>query len=201
MFILLGMFKNLRNKVRYINIALPLAGWWLDRKVWWLTRERDYFPLLLLGGLVVVISVSSMIMVQFKARQADNRHLTCLALNVYHEARGEPAAGQYAVAKVTLNRVASPRYPNTICDVVFQKKWDRLRRRYVGAFSWTEIDIKPPLKYKEWQKALRVAKAVYTQDQLPELEGALFYHARTIKPSWARHKKPIAHIGRHIFYR
>jgi len=195
------MFQNIRNKLRGISLILPLAGWWLDCKSWWLLRERDYFPLLLLGGLGLVISVSSIMLVQFNARQADNRQLTCLALNVYHEARGEPAAGQFAVAKVTLNRVASSRYPNTICEVVYQKKWDRLRRRYVGAFSWTEFDVKPSLKNMEWQQALRIAEAVFTQDQLPELEGALFYHARSITPSWARHKIPVAHIGRHVFYR
>ncbi|NIO43392.1 MAG: hypothetical protein GTO41_26515, partial [Burkholderiales bacterium] len=57
------------------------------------------------------------------------QELNCLALNVYHEARGEPMAGQYAVAEVTMNRVASRRYPNTVCKVVFQKKWDVLRGR------------------------------------------------------------------------
>lgn len=195
------MFQYIRNKLRGFNIALPLAGWWLDCKTWWLLRERDYFPLLLLGGLGLVISVSSIMLVHFNAHQAESRQLTCLALNVYHEARGEPAAGQLAVAKVTLNRVASPRYPNTICEVVYQKRWDRIRRRYVGAFSWTEFDVKPSLKNIEWQQAVRIAEAVYTQDQLPELEDALFYHARSITPSWARHKKPIAHIGRHVFYR
>lgn len=195
------MFKYIRNKLHGFNIILPLADWWLDRKAWWLTQERDYFPLLLMSGLGMVISISSIIMVQFNARQFDNRQLTCLALNVYHEARGEPAAGQYAVAKVTLNRVASPRYPNTICEVVYQKKWDRIRRRYVGAFSWTEFDVKPSLKNKAWQQALRVAEDVFTREQVPELEGALFYHASSIKPSWARYKKPVAHIGRHVFYR
>lgn len=28
----------------------------------------------------------------------------CLALNVFHEARGEPETGQWAVAQVTINR-------------------------------------------------------------------------------------------------
>lgn len=195
------MFKYLRTKLCGFSITLPLASWWLDRKAWWLRQERDYFPLFLLGGLVVVIGTCGILLFQFNVHQADNRQLTCLALNVYHEARGEPAAGQYAVAKVTLNRVASPRYPDTICEVVYQRKWDRLRGRYVGAFSWTEFDIKPSLKEKAWQRAWQVAEAVYTEDQVPNLEGALFYHARSIKPSWARHKEPVAHIGRHVFYR
>ncbi len=195
------MYNYIRNLLRNHHPALSLAGWWLDCKSWWLSRERDYFPLLLLGGLSVLIAISSLMLITFNSRQAENRQLICLALNVYHEARGEPDAGQVAVAKVTLNRVASPRYPNTICEVVYQKRWDRIRRRYVGAFSWTEFEVKPSIKNLEWQQALRVAEAVLNQDQLPELEGALFYHARSIKPSWARHKKPVARIGRHIFYR
>ena len=48
--------------------------------------------------------------------------LECLALNLYHEARNELDAGLYAVADVTQNRVADPRWPNTICDVVYEAK-------------------------------------------------------------------------------
>ena len=44
--------------------------------------------------------------------------LACVALAVYFEARGEPVAGQLAVANVVMNRVESSRYPNTPCEVV-----------------------------------------------------------------------------------
>ena len=195
------MLEYIRHQLATFNNSLPLAGWWFDCKTWWLSRERDYFPLILLAGLGAIIGISGIMLVQFKNHQTDKRQLTCLALNVYHEARGEPVAGQYAVAKVTLNRVASARYPDTVCEVVYQKNWDRLRGRYVGAFSWTEFDRKPALKNKAWQQALRVAEDLYTREQLPELDGALFYHASSIKPSWARQKVPVARIGRHIFYR
>lgn len=195
------MFKDSVDKLRGLRYALPFSGWWLSLKSWWLTRETDYFPVFLLSGMAVVITIISIAIIQSTETHADNRQLTCLALNIYHEARGEPVAGQYAVAEVTLNRVASPRYPNTICEVVYQKNWDSIRRRYVGAFSWTEFEIKPELKKKEWQRAVDVAEAVYHQRQAPELDGALFYHARSIKPSWARKKTPVARIGRHIFYR
>mgnify|MGYP000906751810 CR=1 FL=1 len=43
-----------------------------------------------------------------------------LARTVYGEARGEPYAGQVAVAAVVLNRVQSGRFPNTIKGVVFE---------------------------------------------------------------------------------
>ena len=43
----------------------------------------------------------------------------CLALNVFHEARGEFIPGQYAVALVTLNRAEHD--PAKVCDVVFKR--------------------------------------------------------------------------------
>jgi spore germination cell wall hydrolase CwlJ-like protein len=44
----------------------------------------------------------------------------CLAEAIYFEARGEPLAGQIAVAEAVLNRVDSPHYPDTICAVTNQ---------------------------------------------------------------------------------
>lgn len=131
----------------------------------------------------------------------DNPQLVCLALNVYHEARGEPVAGQYAVAEVTMNRVASSRYPDTVCEVVYQKNWDYIRRRYVAGFSWTEFDSIAKPQTETWQQAWDVAETVYYKRQAPTLQGVLFYHARRIRPSWARGRKPVARIGRHVFYK
>ena len=53
----------------------------------------------------------------FKAR-ADE--VNCLALNIYHEARNQPFMGKLAVGFVTLNRVKSKEFPNTVCGVVKQ---------------------------------------------------------------------------------
>ena len=130
------------------------------------------------------------------------KELTCLALNVYFEARGEPTAGQYAVAEVTLNRVASPRYPQTICRVVFEHSWDPLRRRYVGEFSWTELPHRGPLDPAAWAQAWKVADTVYHHPHMePALSEALNYHAVYIEPRWARRMKVIARIANHVFYR
>jgi hypothetical protein len=59
--------------------------------------------------------------------------LDCLASNVYWEARAEPRLGQIAVAAVTLNRVADPGFPDTVCGVVRQGE-ERGRDRC--QFSW-----------------------------------------------------------------
>ena len=48
--------------------------------------------------------------------------LFCLAQNIYYEARGSSRADQMGVSDVVLNRVKDSRYPNTICEVVYQGK-------------------------------------------------------------------------------
>jgi len=165
---------------------------------WQLKDKTAYVLLSAFIFVITIIPVFTYQLVQYKNIQHD---IKCLALNIFHEARSESEAGQRAVASVTLNRVASKRYPNNICDVVYEKRWDRIRKRYVGQFSWTEFDRPPKLKSKAWFQAWRIAEAAYKEKDKRQLKGAIFYHAKYIKPSWARKKKPIAQIGSHIFYK
>jgi N-acetylmuramoyl-L-alanine amidase len=137
---------------------------------------------------------------QHHVKQFHAQQLACLARNVYYEARGEPLAGQYAVAEVTMNRKASRHYPKTVCEVVHQQNWDPLRKRMVGAFSWTEFNSLPEPSGDAWSRAKQIAEAVYFEKHIPTMDGALFFHATYVKPSWAKNKKRIARIGRHIFY-
>jgi spore germination cell wall hydrolase CwlJ-like protein len=122
-------------------------------------------------------------------------------LNIYFESRGESRTGQYAVAEVTMNRVASKHYPDSVCDVVYQKNWDVIRKRYVSAFSWTEFESLPPPSGDQWHQAMQIAEAVYRGKQQPTLDGALHYHAVYVKPSWSLDMTPVAKIDRHIFYK
>ena len=139
--------------------------------------------------------------VREEALQARAQQLNCLARNVYFEARGEPEAGQYAVAQVTMNRKAAASYPSTVCEVVHQKNWDAIRKRYVAAFSWTELASLPATSGEEWARARKVAEDVYDGQRPEKLNGALYYHASRVKPSWAKEKKLVARIGRHEFYK
>ena len=52
--------------------------------------------------------------------QYDPHEVSCLADNIYWEARNQPTRGMIAVANVTRNRVKSPHYPNTYCEVIKQ---------------------------------------------------------------------------------
>jgi len=172
---------------------------------YWFTREKENFvffavfglAIALIGAMVYFVYADHLRKIWQQQRHSD---LICLARNIYHEARGEPTAGQHAVAEVTLNRVASRHFPDTVCDVVYEKRFDTGRNRLVGAFSWTELDSVSKPTGLAWRRAVRAAEAIYDKQQEPTVKGALFYHSDSIEPRWAREKKQVARVGSHIFY-
>lgn len=122
--------------------------------------------------------------------EANQKELECLAKNVYHEARGEPVAGQVAVAQVTINRVRSKKFQDTVCEVVYANK----------QFSWTNKQSKKVTDSKAWKTSLAIAEAVLTrQAALPDFK-ALYFHTKQVNPKWNRKKQVVAKIGNHIFY-
>lgn len=115
----------------------------------------------------------------------------CLALNIYFEARDQPVDGQIMVAEVTLNRVMSKAYPNTICEVVWQP----------GAFSWTHDG-----KSDKPKDAITFAEIVLLSDKLLNDSSLLLgttathYHEKSIHPYWADVMVKLGQVGDHIFY-
>ena len=124
--------------------------------------------------------------------------LECLALNIYHEARGESPEGQLAVAQVVLNRASDKRFPNGICEVV---KDGGEERRYRCQFSWwCDGRSDKPTDSAAWQTSRQTARAALAEDAIDPTFGALWYHAAYVRPSWADKMTPMATIGSHIFY-
>ncbi len=121
------------------------------------------------------------------------RDLECLALNIYHEGRGESARGQAAIAAVTMNRVQSEFYPNTVCEVVWQEK----------QFSWTRTAPQhhTVTDFTAWAHVLVVARLFLDGAQIIGGIGlATHYHADTVTPYWIADSKAIGKIGSHYFY-
>lgn len=114
-----------------------------------------------------------------------------LALNIYHEARGEPLDGKVAVAHVTIARATKRRM--AVIDVVQQPH----------QFSWysdeNPDDIKDHAAFVECLNASLIAMDQRLKGNT--LNGADHYHAVSVNPYWNRHMKKIAEIGDHIFYR
>lgn len=133
------------------------------------------------------------------AESAGGPELECLALNVYWEARSESARHQQAIAHVTLNRVADPRFPKTICGVVRQS----IKGRKGGCqFSWwCDGERDWPTDQEAWAEAIRNAKHALAHRGSDPSRGALFYHHTSVRPHWAAKKRRTVQIDSHIFYK
>lgn len=122
----------------------------------------------------------------------------CLATAVYYESAGEPMAGQRAVAQVVLNRLRNPRYPKTICEVVYQGA-----ERPTGcqfSFACDGSTRRPPAA-AGWAVANAVATSVLNGVTSAEVGQATHYHTLAVFPAWAPQLAKIGIIGHHVFYR
>lgn len=122
----------------------------------------------------------------------------CLAEALYFEARGESLKGQFAVAEVILNRVDSPRFPNSVCGVINQGTG----RKYACQFTYTCDGLPEHIgEPAAWDRVAKVAKAMLSGAPRALTNGATFYHTHAVRPSWSRKFTKTASIGDHFFYR
>jgi len=126
--------------------------------------------------------------------------LVCIAVAVYFEARGEPGAGQIAVAQVIRNRVEDPRYPDNACAVVKQGYyWNGNPIRNKCQFSfYCDGKSDNPRNTQSWYNALYIA---HLSKSVPDTtEGATHYHSTKVFPEWAYTGEITTKINKHIFY-
>lgn len=124
---------------------------------------------------------------------ADEDQLKCLAVNAYHEARGEGVDGIKAVTNVVLNRVEDPRFPDTPCETVYQKTGR------VCQFSWVCQGKGEPSNTNTFERVEHIVSEVYIEEREDITKGALFFHSRQVSPGWRR--AVTTRIGNHVFYR
>lgn len=124
--------------------------------------------------------------------------LSCLAEALYFEARGELVRGQFAVAEVILNRVDSPLFPDTVCDVVNQGTG----KRYRCQFSYNCDGLKEVIHERlAHERAAKIARLMLDGAERTLTAGATHYHTDKAAPRWARRFSHTATIGAHHFYR
>lgn len=123
------------------------------------------------------------------------RAKTCLALNIYHEARGEPYEGQVAVAQVTLRRAGKDF--GRVCAEVYKP----------AQFSWAaerELHGRLP-RGDAWQWARAAAEEALVWAATGEghdfSRGATHYAHKAVDNYWTRVYTPVAQVGDHVFYR
>ena len=125
--------------------------------------------------------------------------LDCLALNIYHEARGEPFKGRVAVGQVVMNRVAHPRFPGEVCSVITDGgEWPKGHCQFSW---WCDGRSDRPRDTVAWRESRTLARDILLGVHGDPTAGALWYHATTVSPLWRRDFIEGPQIGRHIFYR
>ena len=177
-------------------------------------QEQSYYPIAIPETVTAVETIEQV--------EIDVDEMHCLAKNIYFEARGESTKGKIAVANVTMNRVDSPKYPNTICNVVYQAKhskwWLEHHNRLVPIrnqcqFSWY-CDGKSDTLYltdnngrvikrnmESWLESIKIAEdAIRGNLNTVIPANALWYHADFVQPYWSTHYKKVDKVGAHIFY-
>lgn len=115
----------------------------------------------------------------------NNTNLNLLSKLVYAEARGEPYKGMVAVAATVLNRVANPKFPNTVSGVIYQS----------GAYTCVsdgQINLSPDsTSRKAAQDAINGWDPTY---------GCIYYfNPNTATSSWIWSRTQVLTIGKHIF--
>lgn len=122
------------------------------------------------------------------------KEMKILALNMYHEARGEGRTAMQMVGEVTLNRVESDVYPDTICEVVYQK----------GQFSWVRKKDTTPYEKESWKIALEIANDLMNGELYVFDNGATHFvnlSALRYPPRWTKTFDRVTKVGSHTFYR
>ena len=138
-------------------------------------------------SLCCVIALSASITATLEAKSYDITQMNCLALVGYHEAKGESDRGMIAVMQVTMNRVKSEKFANTICGVVYSP----------NQYSWSKYN--PPIKEpKQYERAKILAYEVVNGKHHDISGKALFFNSL--------HKQPkgtvcTVRIGGHSFYK
>lgn len=131
----------------------------------------------------------------YERKQAVMREVECLARNIYFEANGEPTAGKIAVATVTVNRLKEG-YAKTICGVVKQK------RNGICQFSWVCQGKKSISSREDYEISHRIAENILiSKKNYGTMQGATYFHADYVSPSWKESKEFVKKIGRHLFYK
>ena len=158
---------------------------------------RKLISTVLLSILIVLPATSQQQTFSFEQSisQDIGKQVLCMAKNLYYEAASESFEGKLAVAQVTMNRVNSPFYPKTICEVVYQKTGSTYQ------FSWVGENVGPVRSKYAWEECLIVAKKALTQSKLHDTiyeTKSMFYHNTSVNPAWRL--KYVAKIGNHLFY-
>lgn len=205
MFILIGVGMSYNQHSETVKVSPPVEN---------ITIANDEYE--------IIIKKLERDIVTPPKRLVDANEVHCLALNIWHEARGTSVDDQLAVAHVTKNRELSSKYPSGICDVVFQGKHAKNSEgqsyplKFKCQFSWycdgrsdkiRLTDFRGAVikeNVKLWDSIQNMSFDVLAGYTVDPTSGATHYlNPRIVKnsPRWAREYVMVYETDGHEFYR
>jgi spore germination cell wall hydrolase CwlJ-like protein len=150
---------------------------------------------------ITEVSTQEIVTVEAVVTKESNyeQKLRCMTEVIYYEAGGEPFEGKKAVAQVVLNRKFDDRFPDNICDVVYEKT--KRPGRTLCQFSWVCQNYKRVIEESAWRESKYIAEIALTSEVIHvklASNRALFFHSTSVKPGWNYNR--VSQIGNHIFY-
>lgn len=125
-----------------------------------------------------------------QARSYSQEDLLWLARAISAEARGEPFLGQVAVGAVILNRVESPKFPNTIKGVIFES--------FGGVHQFSCV-ADGSIYREPSESAIQAAKEALRG--VDPTDGSLYFYnpELTSSSNWIRTRPVVRTIANHVF--
>ena len=137
------------------------------------------------------LALAISLLTQEQNTSIDPEELVCMVRTIHFEAADQSREGRVAVAQVVMNRVHSPYYPNTVCEVVKQP----------AQFSWYwDGKSDDPKHWPSYYDSMLTGFLVMA-DLLPDqVKGATHYFAHNlVTPVWAARMKTTTIIDGHTF--
>lgn len=120
-----------------------------------------------------------------------DRQTKCLAVALYHEARGESINGQRAVADVIINRAIQS--GKSVCKVIKTR----------GQFSWDTSKVHQAYPKKidtQHEKARKVMAMIAMGTWESTVGNAMFFLSGNVMPAWAKKMRYVKRVDGHRFY-
>jgi N-acetylmuramoyl-L-alanine amidase len=125
---------------------------------------------------------------------------SCLSEAIYFEAGDQSTEGMIGIVSVIENRVASPNFPNTICDVVFQHGQFAFTREHPHLNSLYDLKT---IGKKPIENSLEVALHALQYGYGDNTKGALYFINLKVSHNkqWVKRLVHTVNIDDHSFYR
>lgn len=128
--------------------------------------------------------------------KAENAQISCLAKAMYFEARGGDSNEMINIGNAIINRTGHKAFPKTVCGVIADRK-------HACQFPWycRGLSVKDQSTFNRIKE---LAESLYLSEKqgkrIDTVNGAVFFHARSINPGW-KYKKVSVNDTLHRYYR